>query len=362
MRKLVLFMALLGVFSMLFSAACAGADGASGAPGAPGLPGSPGEPGASGSPGEPGSPGAAGEPGNPGEPGAAGATGAAGSKGATGATGPTGTTGSMGSTGADGLDWPGAIPAAYTAADGVLGGVAYAKWWVTEANGSGTQPTTTVAADFYRCKSCHGWDGLGSEGAYADRTGQSTGKATRPDVTAVNLRASALRESPTELFNLIARPSGRTIDAADNTHPAFADLLTDAQIWNLVKFMREEWIEPTDLYTMKVEGPKMHWDYAIAPAVLVTPSRTYTNIGIGGDAARGDSLYTSTCAGCHSADGIAFGKSVGGLIRSKPHEIWLKIVFGEPGTGMTPGSTLTDLQDLKDLFKALADDPVKYPD
>lgn len=256
------------------------------------------------------------------------------------------------------------IPAAYAAADGILGGTAYAKWWVTEAGGSGTQPSTTVAADFYRCKSCHAWDGLGNAGSYADRTGQSSGRATRPDVASVSLRASVLRETPTELYNLIARPTGRTLDAADNTHPAFDGLLSEAQIWNLVKFMREEWIEPTDLYTLKVEGPVMHWDYSTTPATLATPTRTYSDIGIGGDATRGDTLFASTCALCHAADGAGTPPSgdpmsVGKLVRTKPHEIWLKVKFGEPGK-MEPGM-LTDLQDLKDLFKALTD-TVKYPD
>jgi hypothetical protein len=251
------------------------------------------------------------------------------------------------------------IPAAYAAADGILGGTAYSKWWVTEAGGSGTQPTTTVAADFYRCKSCHAWDGLGNAGSYADRTGQSTGKATRPDVASVSLRASVLRETPTELYNLIARPTGRTLDAADNTHPAFDGLLTESQIWNLVKFMREEWVEPTDLYTMKTEGSVMHWDYSTTPATLVTPTRTYSDIGIGGDATRGDTLFANSCASCHTADGTGLSMSVGNKVRTKPHEIWLKVKFGEPGS-MVPG-ILTDLQDLKDLFKALID-TAKYPD
>jgi mono/diheme cytochrome c family protein len=175
----------------------------------------------------------------------------------------------------------------------------------------------------------------------------------------VNLRASVLKETPAELYDLIARPTGRTIDAADNTHPAFADVLSSAQIWNLVKFMREEWFEPTDLYTLKVEGPVMHWDYSTDPPTLATPTRTYSDIGIGGNASSGEVIYLSRCAECHNETGTALGMSVGNLVRTKPHEIWLKAKFGEPGH--MPAGLVTDLQEMKDLFKALINVD-KFPD
>lgn len=358
MRKNILILSLVGAFVMIAALACAGEEGATGAAGAVGATGPQGAAGADGAAGPQGPAGADGTDGADGATGPAGAKGATGDAGPAGRPGAAGATGPAGSDGSDGIDWPGLIPVAYTAADGIAGGTAYSKWYSTEAGGTG-QPNTTVAADFYRCKSCHAWDGLGNSGSYSDRTGQSSGKATRPDVAAVNLRSSVLRETPSELYDLIARPTGRVIDAADNTHPAFADVLTEAQIWNLVKFMREEWVEPTDLYTLKVEGPIMHWDYSTTPPTLATPTRTYSDIGIGGDATKGDTRFASTCASCHTADGTGLGISVGKLVRIKPHEIWLKAKFGEPGA-MEPGM-VTDLQDLKDLFKALSD-PVKYPD
>lgn len=345
-------MSLVGAFVMLAAVACAGDDGATGPPGSTGPAGPQGVAGADGSDG---SDGATGPIGATGPAGAKGDTGAAGAKGATGAAG---AAGASGADGADGLDWPGLIPAEYLAADGIAGGTAYSKWYSTEGGGTG-QPATTVAADFYRCKSCHGWDGLGNSGSYADRTGQSSGKSTRPDVAAVNLRSSVLRETPSELYDLIARPTGRTIDAADNTHPAFSDVLTSSQIWNLVKFMREEWIEPTDLYTLKVEGPIMHWDYSTDPPTLITPTRSYSDIGIGGNAGRGEAIFATTCAECHNETGTGLGLSVGNLVRTKPHEIWLKAKFGEPGH--MPAGLVTELQDLKDLFQALID-IAKFPD
>jgi len=150
--------------------------------------------------------------------------------------------GDTGPQGPAGADFPGPPPAEYVAADGIAGGSAYSKWWTTEAGGSGSQPATAAPSDFYRCKACHGWDGLGNGASYADRTGQSTLTASRPDVSPVNLRSTASKEAYQELFDLIQHVGARKIDAFDNRHPDFAQQLTDGQIWNLVKFIREEWV------------------------------------------------------------------------------------------------------------------------
>jgi len=71
-----------------------------------------------------------------------------GSDGLVGPQGPAGADGTAGPQGPAGTNFPGPAPAAYTAADGILGGAAYAKWWTTDAAGSGTQPTTTAGADY----------------------------------------------------------------------------------------------------------------------------------------------------------------------------------------------------------------------
>ena len=124
--------------------------------------------------------------------------------------------------------------------------------------------------------------------------------------------------------------------------------------------MREEWLPPSDIYTMKVEGPTMHWDYSTSPATLITPTRTYSDIGIGGNAGRGEAIYEISCAECHASTGKGIeGLSVGQKVRTKPHEMWFKAKFGDPGT--MPSGMVTELQDLKDLFKALTD-TTKFPD
>ncbi len=285
-----------------------------------------------------------------------GPTGPEGPDGPQGVAGPQGPAGPAGPAGTDGTSWPGPVPPAYAAADGIVGGAAYSKWWTTEASGGGTQPATAVSADFYRCKACHAWDGLGNAASYATRTGQSTLKSSRPDVSSVNLRSTVASATYQEFFDLVAHAGGRALDAADNTHPDFSQALTESQIWNLVKFLREEFVSPSDLYDIEVTGPQMYVDYTQDPPVVVAPTITYSNIGAKGAASQGNVIHTEKCAGCHGADGTALdigGRSLGQFIREKPNEAWFKAKFGEPGTGMNPG-LVTELQDLQDLYAALA--------
>ncbi len=284
-----------------------------------------------------------------------GPTGPDGPMGPQGAAGPQGPTGPAGPPGTNGTNWPGPVPSEFTAADGILGGAAYAKWWTTDAGGSGTQPTTTASADFYRCKACHAWDGLGNAASYATRTGQSTLKASRPDVSSVNLRSTIASNTYQELFDLVAHAGARALDAADNSHPDYSQVMSEAQIWNVLKFFFEEWVDPSELYDIEVTGPQMYVDYTQVPPVVVAPTITYSNIGAKGTASAGRAIYSQTCSVCHGPDGTGIdigGRTLGQFIREKPHEAWFKAKFGEPGK-MASG-LVTELQDLKDLYAALA--------
>jgi mono/diheme cytochrome c family protein len=241
------------------------------------------------------------------------------------------------------------------AADGILGGAAYGKWWTSDAGGSGTQPVTTAGSDFYRCKACHAWDGLGNAASYANRTGQSTLNPNRPDVSSISLRSAALARGFQELFDLVRHVGARQIDAFDNTHPDYSQHLTNDQVWNLVKFMREEWVEPNLLYDIEVSGPVMYVDYTQIPAVVVAPTVTYSNVGALGSESNGQTIVSSICAACHGADGTTLdlgGRTLGLFIREKPNEGWFKAKFGEPGA-MVPG-LVTATSDLQDMYAALA--------
>lgn len=288
-------------------------------------------------------------------------------------TGCEGDPGPTGPPGADGQDYPGPAPQAYVNADGIMGGAAYSTWWATAAGGTGLKPSTTAAADFYRCKACHAWDGMGNAASYANRTGQSTLTPTRPDVSSVNLRSTASinfrRGAVTHgyqgMFDLVRHVGARSIDASDNSHPDYSAYLTDAQVWNIVKFMREEWVNPNLLYDIEVSGPTMYVDYSADPDTVVAPTITYSNIGALGNEANGQSTFAAKCGNgiCHGPDGTnqnIDGMSLGEFVRAKPNEAWFKAKFGEPGAGMDPG-LVTTTSDLQDLYRALAN-PATFPD
>jgi hypothetical protein len=264
--------------------------------------------------------------------------------------------GDTGPQGPAGEDFPGPPPAEYVAADGIAGGSAYSKWWTTEAGGSGTQPVTAAPADFYRCKACHAWDGLGNAASYANRTGQSTLTPNRPDVSGVNLRSTVSKEAYQELFDLIRHVGSRRIDAFDNRHPDFAQNLTDDQVWDLVKFMREEWVAPNLLYDIVVSGPAMYVDYARSAWL---PTHVFQRRRPGNEANGQACCRQETSATEQTERPDIEGMSLGQFVRAKPNEAWFKAKFGNPGTGMDPG-LVSGLSDLQDLYRALAN-PVNYP-
>ena len=311
------------VCGALATVACAGGDGQNGPAGQAGQ---------NGGKGEPGAPGAKGDPGPPGDA---------------------------------GTSYPGPVPAAYAAADGIKGGAAYSEWFAASAGGKGAlaQYGVTVGSDYVRCKSCHGWDGLGSAGSYAARTGISTGTAGRADVSAANLRTTATASTAQELYDLVAQPNGRPINSAsDSRHPDFSAVLDPAQIWNLAKFMKEEWVRPNELYDLQVAGAPMHYEDVGGVRTLVSPVVTYSNLGKNGTEAAGKTVYTAKCTGCHGATGKTVtmeGLSLGAFVRAKPNEAWFKIKFGQ-GTVMAPG-LVTTTADLKNLYKALAN-TTDFPD
>jgi mono/diheme cytochrome c family protein len=133
--------------------------------------------------------------------------------------------------------------------------------------------------------------------------------------------------------------------------PDLSEIMTEEQVWDLVKFLKEE-ANDTDLL----------YDYTTS-GTYPNGSITYSNIGVGGDAANGDAIYAAECAGCHGADGTAFlvdGEfTIGSFLRAKPYEVQHKVKFGQPGTAM--GSILTEINDILDLYAALTDETT-YPD
>jgi len=240
----------------------------------------------------------------------------------------------------------------------------YDKFWTTEAGWNQSDPnlaTFNASSNFFRCKQCHAWDRLGNAASYIDRAPSTT----RPNVSSVNLLAASSSMSAEDLFGAIGSSTGRraltadlsTYDPATNSTvgdqmPDYGSFMTDAQIWDLVKFLKEEAIDVNLLYAWTTSGS------------YPTGDITYSNIGLDGDAAAGDVIYAARCASCHGADGTTLdleGRSAGEFVRDKPNETQHKVKFGQPGSSPPMGTVVSDLDEMKDLYKALTN-ATTYPD
>ncbi|MBW6492220.1 MAG: cytochrome c [Lentimicrobium sp.] len=243
------------------------------------------------------------------------------------------------------------------------GGILYDKFWSTESGYDQNDPnyaTINAKADFFRCKQCHGWDGLGAGGSYINRGP----KTTRPNVNALNIYQIAQSKTAKELFDAMKSTTGRrdisydlsTYDPATNATegdkmPNFNQLLSDDQIWDLVKFMKEGMFDVNQLYDVTYTGTYPSGSFAIS------------NVGRDGDETKGKAFYDAQCKLCHGADGktIALGgKSAGDFTRSKAYEVQHKVKYGQLGSSMVGEFDIT-LAEMKDLYKALANETI-FPD
>ena len=262
-------------------------------------------------------------------------------------------------------NYPDPVPPEFSAADGIIGGRMYDKFWAPETGWDQADPnlaTFNGFADFFRCKQCHAWDRLSNAGSYIGRAPSTT----RPNVSSVDLIEHSEHHSPQELFDALKSSTGRrplsadlsTYDPATNSTvgdqmPDLSEIMTDAEIWDLVKFLKQEAIDSDLLYDFTTTGS------------YPTGSITYMNIGKDGDATNGDAIYASMCTTCHGADGTQIlvdgSFSVGSFLRAKPYELQHKVKFGQPGSIPFMGSLLTDVNDIKDVYKALTN-ATTYPD
>ncbi len=256
---------------------------------------------------------------------------------------------------------------AYENADHAKGGIMYDKFWATEAGYDQNSPnlaTLNAKSDFFRCKQCHGWDGLGSAGSYINRAP----KTSRPSVSAIPLYQFAVSKTSKEIFDALKATAGRRSITTDlstynpatpstmvegDKMPNLNELLTDAQIWDIVKFMKEGMFDVSQLYDGTYTG------------TYPTGTATFANVGKGGNEAAGNTFYTANCTGCHGADGKSIaleGMSLGKFTRSKPNEVQHKVHYGQLGSSPSMvGEFDMTLAQMKDLYKAIAN-TTKYPD
>jgi mono/diheme cytochrome c family protein len=242
-------------------------------------------------------------------------------------------------------------------AKGLNGGVLFGQFWGS-ADGYNGADTTIFQQhpQFFQCVQCHGYDLLGRAGEYVNFAPSNY----NPSVADVNLWASAAK-SKSDLFKAIKTGSNASLRRSKTADlstynpesnktvgdkmPSFSEILSDAQIWDIVKFLQTEAIDMRQLYDFTVTGS------------YPTGTVKCSNFGKGGSAASGKDLYANLgCSDCHGKDGTEGGMtSVGNSVRSLPDKACFVIKFGIPG--IMDAETLS-VQQLKDFVKALSDSTV----
>jgi len=217
---------------------------------------------------------------------------------------------------------PATTAAPQAVGDPVQGGVLYDKWWAVlaldEPAGDnpmwGRQATNERSGkDTFRCKECHGWDYRGADGAYGSGS-HFTG-------------FTGIFGTSLSTEQIIAQLGGQT----DPQHDFSA--MGEQAMADLAAFI-----------TGSLE------DYG---QFVNAEDKTI----IGGDVAKGETLFTATCTACHGADGtlINFGADddpqyLGTVAQGNPWEFAHKVRYGQPGTAMpsaiTSGWSLQDIIDI----------------
>lgn len=215
--------------------------------------------------------------------------------------------------------------------------------------------------NFFRCKSCHGWDLKGQAGVLINKPSSET----YPVAAEGNLYVWSHNHSIREVFDAVKNAGGRSgSDPYDGTHPDYSSILTDAQIWEVVKFLKETAHDVDDFYDMTTTGS------------YPTGTKTFSNIGKGGDPAAGLVTYNAKCKVCHGADGMAIdiycqNLFLGEMFRNDPHELQHKAVWGMPFdrehadagcsfAGAMPTIDITD-QDIRNIM-VMGQDEELFPE
>jgi len=236
----------------------------------------------------------------------------------------------------------------------------------------------TKHANFYRCKSCHGWDLLGRNGVLA----QQAITSSYPEVAVNNLYAWSHMHNVREVFDAVKNTGGNYVGylrvaAGSSTNssaaamPDYGQILTDAQIWDIVKFLKKDAMDVSHFYDFAVVKPY--------PQPTKDESAVeFYNIGKLGDPVRGANLITTKCGGCHGNDGSDIniycqGDWLGNTFRDDPFEVQHKVKFGMPvdrdhlttscagqNNSAMPAITNITEQDIRDILTA-GQDTVAYP-
>lgn len=143
-----------------------------------------------------------------------------------------------------------------------------------------------------RCKSCHGWDGLGKDGAYASGS-YKTG------IKGVNGMWGA---DPAKIVAVMK----------DQTH-GFAGKMEDNDFRDIARFVSQGMVDMDRYIDRATKAPKA------------------------GNKETGAGYYNTLCAGCHREDGKwpkDLEEPLGAAMAGNPWEVMHKIMNGQPGEPM----------------------------
>ncbi len=244
-----------------------------------------------------------------------------------------------------------------------LGGLAYDDWHNVNAGGTGLLPAAEPNKDYLRCKACHGWDALGTDGGYARRSRTSSRpNAGYQDPITVSRNISG---APVSLEMVLHVGTGRSwtegsaiFDATDpdwgpgaqtgNEHPDLsASGVNNGEVPSA---------EQIRCLTARLNYPESRADEVFAainpdPATVPnwctsTQCATYTLVGTA-DATRGDTWYHDpnggNCVSCHGEPEDAIGPIApgpdGGLLAflrkdGKYSEFRHKVQWGQSGNDL----------------------------
>lgn len=234
------------------------------------------------------------------------------------------------------------------------GGMMYDKWWTADTEGTlndaivptadnqtwaSTGNTTYTGSSTWRCKSCHGWDYIGRDGAYSDPAHKYyTGF---PGITQSPSYTPQTAGDPAATFAMIdtgTLPDGRVIVDHD-----FGTYITDPVALHALTLFVER-------MRMDAAAPYPGSDIPGTPAMVISNLPTLANEMEGHEhyhlptpksAGVPQTAQGGCHEGCHGGDGTAIVFNGGDpaqptnlkeLAFDNPAEVLHKVRFGNPGT------------------------------
>ncbi len=160
----------------------------------------------------------------------------------------------------------------------------------------------------HRCKSCHGWDLMGKDGAYASGSYKTGIKG---------------------LKNMKGVSNSRVITAMKDSTHGYAGKMSDQDFTDLANFVTRGQIDIDAVIDRKSKQAR-------------------------GDSSQGERYYNTVCAGCHAKSGKEPEDMppLGKLANKNPWEIIQKIQNGQPDEKM-PAMRAFDLQVSVDILSYL---------